>query len=120
MKFLADMGISPRTVEFLRGVGHEAVHLHEQGLDKLSDFEILSKARREASCVLTSDLDFSELVAVGGHQLPSVIVFRLRDMRPDSVNQHLKAILDQYIGALEEGAIVSVTERHFRVRSLPV
>ena len=75
MKFLADMGISPRTVEFLREAGHEAVHLHEQGLDKLSDFEILSKARREASCVLTSDLDFSELVAVGGHQLPSVIIF---------------------------------------------
>ena len=27
MKFLADMGISPRTVAFLRSQGHDAVHL---------------------------------------------------------------------------------------------
>ena len=30
MKFLANMGISLATVEFLRNLGHEAVHLHEE------------------------------------------------------------------------------------------
>ena len=32
MKFLADLGISPRTVEFLRDLGHYAVHLHDLGI----------------------------------------------------------------------------------------
>lgn len=32
MKFLADMGISPRTVEWLRQQGYDAVHLLDEGL----------------------------------------------------------------------------------------
>lgn len=45
MKFLADMGISPQTVAFLQTLGHDAVHLAAQGLDRLPDHEILEKAR---------------------------------------------------------------------------
>jgi predicted nuclease of predicted toxin-antitoxin system len=37
MKFLADMGISPRTVNHLKTKGYDAVHLREQGLEKLED-----------------------------------------------------------------------------------
>ncbi len=29
MRFLADMGISPKTVAFLRELGHDATHLHD-------------------------------------------------------------------------------------------
>ena len=39
MKFLADMGISPRSVAFLRDLGYEAVHLYELKLDRLPDAE---------------------------------------------------------------------------------
>jgi len=34
MKFLADMGISPEAVRFLTKLGHDAIHLHDQGLDR--------------------------------------------------------------------------------------
>ena len=58
MKFLADMGISPRVVSALRERGHGAVHLQEQGLGKLPDGDILAKARAEGACfsltILTS------------------------------------------------------------------
>ena len=36
MKFLADMGISPRTVNWLINQGYDAVHLIEQGLELFS------------------------------------------------------------------------------------
>ena len=32
-EILADMGISPRTVAFLHTLGHDAVHLSDQGLE---------------------------------------------------------------------------------------
>lgn len=35
MKFLLDMGISHEMSGILRNLGHEAVHLHEEGLDTL-------------------------------------------------------------------------------------
>ena len=47
MKFLADMGISIKTGAFLQALGHDAVHLSEQGLEQLSDQAIVQKARQE-------------------------------------------------------------------------
>lgn len=120
MKFLADMGISPRTVDRLQEWGYDAVHLHELGLDCLPDGDILDKARRENWIVLTHDLDFGELLAISRAELPSVITFRLRDMRADNVNRHLVALLARHPSSLEQGAIITVTERRIRVRALPI
>ena len=120
MKFLADMGISPNTVAFLQGLGYDALHLHDQSLDRLPDSAILEKARHEERILLTHDLDFGELVAASGAKLPSVIIFRLRNMRPEQVNLYLQGIITQHQAAIQEGAIISVTEGHIRVRVLPV
>ncbi|RMH82023.1 MAG: hypothetical protein D6681_17545 [Calditrichaeota bacterium] len=120
MRFLADMGISPKTVAFLREQGQEAVHLCEEGLKRLEDPAILSKAREEGYILLTHDLDFGELIASSGAELPSVIVFRLRNMHPDNVNRYLQTILNRHGEALEKGVIISVMEGRIRVRTLPL
>ncbi len=120
MKFLADMGISPQSVSFLQGLGHDAVHLHVQGLERLEDSSILGKAREEGRILLTHDLDFGELIAASGARLPSIVVFRLRKMRPERVNRYLESIISQQRELLEQGAIISVTEGRIRARVLPV
>jgi predicted nuclease of predicted toxin-antitoxin system len=120
MKFLADMGISPRTVAFLRSQGHDAVHLHEQGLDRLEDSAILEKARNEGRVLLTHDLDFGELLAAAGTALPSVVIFRLQNMRPERINDYLETIISRYAGSLQMGSIASVNERQIRIRHLPI
>jgi predicted nuclease of predicted toxin-antitoxin system len=120
MKFLLDMGISPETGSFLTGLGYEAVHLHEKGLDTLPDPSILEMAREEGHVILTHDLDFPELVAASGARLPTVVVFRLRNMKPENVAGHLRRVLDQCSTALEEGAVISVTEALIRIRALPI
>ena len=40
MRFLADMGISPKTVGYLQSLGYDAVHLHDEDLDRLPDSAI--------------------------------------------------------------------------------
>lgn len=120
MKFLADMGISPKSVVFLKDLGFEAVHLNELGLHKLPDSEILAKARNENFVVLTHDLDFSDLLAASGDRMPSVIIFRLRNMKADNVNRYLRTILSSYQSNLERGLIISVSERSIRIRELPI
>ena len=52
MRFLADMGVSMRVVEWLRSSGHDAVHLRDEGLQKLANGEIFRKATREERIVL--------------------------------------------------------------------
>lgn len=120
MKFLLDMGLAPGTAAFLRRLGHEAIHLHDEGLDDLPDPQILERARVEGFVLLTHDLDFPELVAASQAALPSLVVFRLRNMRPGNVESHLSKVLEQSRDALERGAVVSVTEGVIRIRFLPL
>ncbi|MBN1874613.1 MAG: DUF5615 family PIN-like protein [Anaerolineae bacterium] len=120
MKFLLDMGLAQSTARFLRQQGHDAVHLREQGLQCLVDDLIIDKARAEKRVALTHDLDFGRIMALSGQQLPSVITFRLSDMRPVVVNQQLMVILLRFSEYLLAGALVSVTDRGIRVRQLPV
>lgn len=120
MRFLGDMGISPKTVAFLNSLGHEAMHLHEQSLDRLPDSDILEKARGEQRVLLTHDLEFGELVASSGARLPSIVIFRLRNMHPERINHYLRGIITQHRDALEQGAIISLGEGQVRVRLLPL
>lgn len=114
------MGISHLTAKFLTEMSHEAVHLAEQGPGKLQDGEILEKARAESRILLTHDLEFASLMAAGGTRQPSVITFRLRDMRPANVNRYLQQLLVEHRRSLQEGAILSVSESRVRVRTLPI
>lgn len=120
MRFLADMGVSLSTVRALRAEGHDAIHLREEGLIRLPDAEILEKARREKRIVLTFDLDFGDLLATGTLSFPSVVVFRLRNERPDAVTVHVRSVLAQHNQDLEAGAIIIVEDARQRVRRLPL
>lgn len=120
MRFLADMGISPGVVDWLRTAGHDAVHVMERGYHQRPDNHILELAHLEERVVLTHDLGFGALMSATGERLPSVVIFRLRNMRPGSVVTYLDLVINQYGRELEAGAILSVTERRIRVRSLPL
>jgi predicted nuclease of predicted toxin-antitoxin system len=74
MRFLADMGVAPRIVGWLREQGHEAQHLSEEGLHRLQDGEVFQKAIREQAVLLTFDLGFAEIVAFSGGTEVSVLI----------------------------------------------
>jgi predicted nuclease of predicted toxin-antitoxin system len=120
MKFLADMGISPKTVSYLNSLAYDTVHLKDQGLQRAFDPVILDKALNEGRILLTHDLDFAELLALSGGKAPSVIIFRLRNMHPDRVNICLEMVINKHVEALGKGAIISVDEGLIRVRYLPI
>jgi predicted nuclease of predicted toxin-antitoxin system len=120
VKFLLDMGISPYLIPELRSDGHEAAHIADLAPGTLPDAEIIARARQEHYVLLVHDLDFPLLMAASGSRSPSVIVFRLRNMRPENVLVYLRKALATSKEALEQGAIVSVTEGTIRVRLLPV
>ena len=120
MKFLGDMGISPRTIALLRERGYDAIHLVEQKLERMPDPSILEKARQEGRILLTVDLDFTQLLAISGESLPSVILFRLGNVSREVVNTYLLSVLENYATELESGSIISVNEASSRLRRLPL
>ena len=82
LRFLADMNISPETVRDLRKLGWKIARVSELMDIRASDRDILSYAQERTLIIVTQDLDFSALLAVGGHAVPSVIILRLADARP--------------------------------------
>lgn len=120
MKFLADMGISTRTLATLREQGHDAVHARDIGLARASDATILDRARAEERVVLTVDLDFGQLLAASERGTPSVVIFRLHDQTPASITPRLLRVIAERSVDLERGAIIVVEERRYRVRPLPL
>jgi predicted nuclease of predicted toxin-antitoxin system len=55
-------------------------------MQRAPDSEVVARAQSDSSIVLTFDLDFGDVLALGVLDKPSAIVFRLADERPASVN----------------------------------
>ena len=120
MKFLADMCVPLRAVEWLRKRNHDVAHARDLTLGKASDSEIFLKADIEGRIVLTFDLDFGEIAAASGNKLPSVVTLRLHNTNTTHVIERLETALDSAADALEKGAIVIVEESRIRIRRLPI
>jgi len=120
MKFLVDMSISPKTVEFLRKQGYEAVRVSDMGMAKSRDEEILGYAIEKGMVLITADLDFGNIFAYTKSKRPSTIIFRLKNPSPEFVNQMLLLTLPKIVEQLKKGVIVVVEDRRIRIRELPI
>lgn len=120
MKLLLDMGLSPRTADFLRAQGHDAVHLSPRGLHRLADRDVMTLAAAEGRVVVTFDLEFSRVLAIQRLVSPSVILFRLERFTTDEVNAIFVSLLAKHSAELAAGAIIVVDPQRVRVRSLPI
>lgn len=119
MRVLADAGISPETVAFLAQRGHDVVHVRAIGMARARDRDIVDLARAEAR-VVTFDLDFGDILALGVLDRPSVVLLRLSDERPEAVNGHLAAVIAEQHDVLESGALILVEDFRYRLRKLPI
>lgn len=114
------MNISPKSVDALRRQGWDIVRVSEFLPVDASDEEILNFARQEGRVVVTQDLDFSAVLALGGHDRPSLITLRLSLSDPDSVTQKLREVAPRVEESLQEGSVVTIEDDAVRVRKLPI
>jgi predicted nuclease of predicted toxin-antitoxin system len=120
VRFLADMNVSPLTVAALAAEGMDIVRVSSLLPANASDEEILNLARRDRRVVITQDMDFSALLALGGYDQPSVVTLRLLDTDPDLVTRRLRQVLPQIETALRQGNAVTIADGSVRVRRLPI
>ena len=120
MKLVVDVNLPPKWVEFLATRGIEAVHWSQVGDLRATDATIMTWARDGGYVVLTSDLDFSAMLATSGAAGPSILQVRAQDVFPESLGAQVVRVLQEQSEALESGAIVTIDEIAARVRILPI
>ena len=120
LRFIADMNLSPLTVNDLRRDGWDIVRVSDFLPADASDDKILAWTRSQDSVLITQDLDFSTLLALAGFSRPSLITLRLSNTDPGVVTSRLRRIIAQIEPALREGSAVTVDDINVRIRRLPI
>jgi len=120
MRLLADMHISPATVAFLRRLGHDVVRVSEIMPPNATDAAVVEEAARQDRVILTQDLDFTGIIALGRRTHPSILSLRLSSSRIEHINAVLERVLPSVESELAAGAVVSVEDGRVRLRALPL
>lgn len=80
----------------------------------------MSEARSSGGTVVSVDTDFGELLALGNHPGPSVVVLRRSPHRPAEQAKLLQLALDEVESDLDAGAVVILSPGRVRIRRLPI
>jgi predicted nuclease of predicted toxin-antitoxin system len=120
MKFLFDVGISPRLGKLLMTQGHSFRYLPNHYSNKTPDFDILEIAIENDEVIITHDLDFGTLLAFSGQNSPSVILFRIHHIEPVLFYKLILDNWDTIEQPLESGSLVIIELNSIRIRPLPI
>ena len=121
MQLLIDMNLTPRWVAFLEAGGHEALHWSKVGPPDAQDSEICEFARQKRFIVLTSDLDFPQILAQTKNAAPSIILMRGEPLAPEFRAASLIGALKASAKELAHGAILTLDwSKQPRARLLPL
>lgn len=120
MKFLCDMPVSGKVVAYLNLLGYNTIHCREIKMEQASDEEIFQVALQEKRIIITMDLDFSAIFVFQKVKFPSLIIFRIKEPKPEKVIQLFKDNFKKIKQPLEKGSIIIIEDFRIRIRELPI
>ena len=120
IRALLDQGLPRSAAALLREAGWDVVHVGEVGLATATDAQILERARAENRVVVTLDADFHRLLALSGDNTPSVVRIREEGLTARPLANLLIEAVARAEPTLAAGALVTVTSRAVRIRTLPI
>ena len=120
MRLPLDQGLPRSTVDRLRSLGIESVHVGEVNLGRARDDEIIEHAREHGLVVATLDADFHAILALSGAKGPSVIRVRIEGLKAEPLAALLATVVLNCREELDRGALVSVTPGRLGIRTLPL
>jgi predicted nuclease of predicted toxin-antitoxin system len=104
----------------LKNAGWDVSHVYDIDLSRASDRRILEYARENGRTVVTLDADFHALLAVENASAPSVIRIRKEGLTGTKLAELLLRIWSVVEQSVQQGAMVTVTDKNVRVRRLPI
>lgn len=117
MRFLLDENLGRSGLQVFRVSSHDAIAAADLGLSGRPDDAIMAACRSEDRILVTLDQDFLDLRIYPLDSHPGIIVLRLGEQNPSSIQQTLQSI----VHALSDGLLVTgrlwvVDGRKIRIR----
>lgn len=95
LKFVLDVGVGKKTLDFLISQGFDAVSILDLN-PSMSDTDILFIAEKDRRMVITMDKDFGELVYRNRQQHKGVLLLRLEDASGEEKAEIIRLILENF------------------------
>jgi predicted nuclease of predicted toxin-antitoxin system len=102
MKFKLDENFGTRTQEIFRLAGHDVQTVFEQNMQGASDQHIYEICCSEKRCLVTLDLDFSNVIRFPPTETSGIIVIRIRR---NPTNTMLEQLIRQVLKAINQRAV---------------
>jgi predicted nuclease of predicted toxin-antitoxin system len=116
VRLLLDECVDGRLAEPLRAAGHDVALVH--ALDpSADDRSVLALATGQSRTLVTTDLDFGELLVRTRLRSQGVVLLRLEGVRPEDAAARLNAALAAHGPALA-GRLLVIDRRRDRLRNL--
>src|SRR2546427_13259710 len=77
MKFKLDENLGTRTQQLFRVQGHDVQTVRSQGLQGSADVHLFNVCRLEQRCLVTLDLDFTDVIRFPPSRSNGIVVFRM-------------------------------------------
>lgn len=115
MRFKVDESLHVEMADLLRGQGHDALTVFDQGLRGRDDYDIADICRIENRVLLSLDLDFSNILMFPPENYPGLIVLRLRNKGRAVVRQVVTRVVDHLNKEPLVGRLWIVDEHRIRI-----
>lgn len=116
MKFKIDENLPVELAELLRASGYDADTINDEGLVGSPDEKVIGVCRAESRCLITLDLDFSDMRAYPPADLNGLIVLRLRRQDKNHVLQVARRMITLIGGETLAKRLWVVDEKRVRIR----
>lgn len=93
MKFKVDENVPLDDAEYLNSNGLDTLKVFDESLAGCTDQLLADHCKNENRVLLTLDTDFADIRQYSPHQLPDMIVFRLKHQDRNSVLEATKRML---------------------------
>lgn len=94
MRFKVDESLHVEVAHLLRGQGHDALTVFDQGLRGRDDHGLADICRSENRVLLSLDLDFSNILMFPPENYPGLIVLRLRNRGRAAVRRVVTRVME--------------------------
>ena len=118
MKFLLDMGVTPKAIPMFESFGHEAVRCADLGMARADDETIVEHAQRTGAVVVTTDKRFGDILILSGTSGPGTIILRLDNPTFSLMVSALRRVLETRTEREIWGSVTVV--EHGKIRSHPL
>ena len=115
MRFKVDERLHVEVVDLLRGQGHDALTVFDQGLRGRGGHDIADMCRSENRVLLSLDLDFSNILMFPPENYPGLIVLRLHKKSRAAVRHVVTRVMDHLNKEPLAGRLWIVDEHRIRI-----